>query len=110
MLVGIGYYFFAVIIYILMWTVVFFDNFLERKGIGSYQKKMVITTSKIVNEKDIRNVISLSSKRYKLITINVDKANKSLTITYLVEGRREELSTMTQRLYDQPWFSSCKVE
>lgn len=50
--IGIGQYLIGSILYGLIWIIVLGDRYLEKKGIGSYQKKITIVTKKIIQEKD----------------------------------------------------------
>ena len=51
LLVGINEFLMATFVYVVVWIVILTDLFLEKKGIGSYQKKIKITVSGI-NEYD----------------------------------------------------------
>ncbi|MCZ7382985.1 MAG: MgtC/SapB family protein, partial [Candidatus Methanoperedens sp.] len=84
---GVGEYFIGISIYILTWIVIFFDKLYEKKGMGYYQKKMIINTNRIIDEIEIKNqLLSVGSKRSKFISIDVDKKNSKISITYLIEG------------------------
>ena len=83
------------------------DKNLEDRGIGSYQKKITINTNKIINEKEIQEL--MNTKR-KLISINIDKKNSKLSLTYLIEGSRDNINSIPQKLFDKPWFESFKFE
>ena len=48
-----GFYIEALLLYAFIWVVIIYDNNLESKGIGSYQKRFTITTNKIIDEKEI---------------------------------------------------------
>ncbi|MCZ7406009.1 MAG: MgtC/SapB family protein [Candidatus Methanoperedens sp.] len=98
---GVGEYFIGISIYILTWIVIFFDKLYEKKGMGYYQKKMIINTNRIIDEIEIKNqLLSVGSKRSKFISIDVDKKNSKISITYLIEGT----------LFEKDWFDSCKIE
>jgi uncharacterized membrane protein YhiD involved in acid resistance len=110
LIVGIGSYDIAVIVYVLMWIVVLFDRYLEAHGIGSYQRKIMVTTTKIVNEKQIRNIILSRIKQCKLMSAEIDKTKQNMTISYLIEGTKESINSIPQELWQKDWFSSCKLE
>ena len=107
--IGIGQYLEGIIIYILIWVVLIIDNILEEKGIGLYQRKITINTNKIINEKEIISLINGSAKK-KLINIHLDKANNKLSLTYLIAGKKEDINSIPQKLFDKSWFESFKVE
>ncbi len=109
LIIGIGQYLEGVLIYIFIWIVIITDNFLEDRGVGLYQKKMTINTNKIINEKEITSLINGSARR-KLVSIHIDKANNKLSLTYLISGKKDDINSIPQKLFDKPWFESFKVE
>jgi len=109
LIIGIGQYLEGIIIYSLIWVVLIIDNILEERGVGLYQKKITINTNKIINEKEITSMINGSAKK-RLININLDKANNKLSLTYLIAGKKEDINSIPQKLFDKPWFESFKVE
>jgi putative Mg2+ transporter-C (MgtC) family protein len=108
--IGSGEYFLGGLIYIGMWAVILVDRHLEEEGMGSYQKKLVVITNKIINEKEIRKVLLMETKKYRLVSVDVDKKNNRLSLTYLVDGTKDHLNKIPKRLYEEPWFESCKIE
>ena len=109
LIIGIGQYLEGVLIYIFIWIVIITDNFLEDRGVGLYQKKMTINTNKIINEKEITSLINGSARR-KLVSIHIDQANNKLSLTYLISGKKDDINSIPQKLFDKPWFESFKVE
>jgi putative Mg2+ transporter-C (MgtC) family protein len=108
---GVGEYFIGISIYILTWIVIFFDKLYEKKGMGYYQKKLIINTNRIIDEIEIKNqLLSVGSKRSKFISIDVDKKNSKISITYLIEGTAEEIYRIPKTLFEKDWFDSCKIE
>lgn len=110
LVIGVGEYVIGMAIYVIVWTIIFIDRLFERKGIGSYQKKITISTNKIIGEDEIERQILTGLKRYKLISIEADKKNNRLTIVLLVEGTKTEINKIPRQLFEQKWFDSCKVE
>ncbi|MDO9097883.1 MAG: MgtC/SapB family protein [Candidatus Methanoperedens sp.] len=108
---GVGQYFIGISIYILTWIVILCDKLYEKKGIGHYQKKLIINTNRIIDEIEIKNqLLSAGSKRTKFISIDVDKKNDKITITYLIEGTAEEIYKIPKTLFEKDWLESCKIE
>ncbi len=108
---GVGEYFIGISIYTLTWIVIFFDKLYEKKGMGYYQKKLIINTNRIIDEIEIKNqLLSVGSKRSKFISIDVDKKNSKISITYLIEGTAEEIYRIPETLFEKDWFDSCKIE
>lgn len=110
LIIGVGEYLIGLIIYSLIITVVFYDLHLEKKGVGSYQKKIVITTNDIIAETEIKDIFSMNSSRYKLTFFEVDKTNKKISFTYLIEGTKGQINKIPKKLYEKEWFESCKIE
>ncbi|MFA6089337.1 MAG: MgtC/SapB family protein [Candidatus Woesearchaeota archaeon] len=107
--VGVGQYFIALCMYISIWIIIMVDRHLETKSIGSYQKKIVITTNRIVNMKDIQESLSTCTHS-KLIGIDLDKKQNKLIMTFLIEGHKEDINQIPKRLYEKEWFESFKVD
>ncbi len=108
LIVGIGEYVIGVMLYFVVWTVVIIDRLLERYGIGSYQKKLTIQTNKIVN---IKEVIAVSGiRKYRLLDIDIDKAHKKMTFHLYVEGKKEDINTIPDKIINQDWFEDVKIE
>lgn len=106
--IGIGEYVIGLILYFLIWIVVISDRLLERYGIGSYQKKILIQTNKIIN---IKEVIAMTGiHKYKLLDIDIDKAHKKMTLHLRVEGKKEDINKIPDRIINQEWFENVKIE
>ena len=110
LVIGIGEYVIGALVYILVWCVVLIDKYLELRGIGSYQKKLMIKTNAIVNEKQIKKEILQHARRCRLIGVEIDKVNNKLTINYIIEGVKGEINKIPNLLYEHEWLESCKVE
>ncbi len=110
LLIGTGEYFIGLIIYSFIWAVVFIDRHFEKKGIGSYQKKLFIKTNRIIPEKEIKKVLLLHTKKHKLIHFEVDKKNQCFSGTYIIESEKHEINNLPNILYHLDWFDSCHVE
>jgi putative Mg2+ transporter-C (MgtC) family protein len=107
---GIGEYLIAGIVYALIWVVIMIDRYLEESGIGTYQRKLVVSANKIINEKDLHRLLITHTKHYKLLKAEIDKVNNEVNLTYLVDGPREHLNKMMQMLYQEEWFKSAKID
>jgi len=108
--IGAGEYLTGAITYISIWAIILFDKHLEKWGIGSYQRRITIRTNKIVPGKEIENQITMATKKYKVLTAEIDKQNNKIIMTYMIEGSKEEINKIPNRLYEKEWFDSCKVE
>ena len=110
LLIGIGLYFLALSIYALVWVVVLYDRHLEHHGIGSYQKKLVITANKMVNEKELETLLMIGTREHKKISVDINKKDNKLTVTYLIEGNKENINKIPKKLYEHDWIESIKIE
>jgi len=108
--IGVGQYVIGITIYILTWVIIFFDKLFEKKGMGYYQKRLIINTNKIVEKSEIKTIFSQGTQRHKFIGIDVDKKNNKIAITYLIEGTSEDIYKISKKLYEMDWFDSCKFE
>ncbi len=108
LVIGIGEYSIGIILYALIWIVVLSDRFLEKYGIGSYQKKVTVQTNKIINIKEV--IAAAGIKKYKLIDIDIDKAHKKITFHLYVEGKKEDINKIPDRIINQDWFEDVKIE
>ena len=73
LLMGVGQYYIAFVTYAMLWVVISFDKWLEREGIGSYQRKLHIVTNRIMAEKDIESILLIGSVKAKKINLEVNK-------------------------------------
>ncbi|MFH1682615.1 MAG: MgtC/SapB family protein [Candidatus Woesearchaeota archaeon] len=110
LIIGIGEYLIGGIIYGSVWLVIVSDYFLEKKGLGSYQTRLTITTKKIIGENEIRSKIFSYTKRHKLLVAEINKETNELQVTYLIEGGKDNLNKMIRSLYSEEWFKSAKIE
>ncbi|MFH0876357.1 MAG: MgtC/SapB family protein [archaeon] len=108
--IGVGEYFVGTLLYAVVWIVIFYDSHLEKEGIGTYQRKLVINTNKIISERELRDILLVKSKKSKLIDIYLDKKEHKISFTYLIEGTKEHINSIPKTLYDKDWFESCKIE
>lgn len=106
--IGIGEYFVGILLYVLIWLVVIADRILEKKGIGLYRKKVTIQTNKIVNIKEIISATGIT--KYKLLDIDIDKTHKKIIFHLYVEGKKEDINTIADKIIKQEWFEDLKIE
>jgi putative Mg2+ transporter-C (MgtC) family protein len=108
LIIGVGNYFIGLIMYALVWVVVFYDKHLEKKGIGSYQRRLIVSTNRIIEKNEARKAIGVS--KCKLIHMQVEKKDTRMHLSYLVEGGIDEIEEIPGRLMREEWFDSCKLE
>ena len=109
-IIGVGQYTIGITVYLITWVIIYFDKVFEKKGMGYYQKKLIINTNKIVDKSDIKEIFLQGNERHKFVGIDVDKRNNKIAITYLIEGTSEDIYKISKKLYEMEWFDSCKFE
>ncbi|MFH1173555.1 MAG: MgtC/SapB family protein [archaeon] len=110
LVVGVGEYALAAFVYVLAWLVILIDNWLQTKGVGLYQKHVRIITNRIITEKEIRKHIYFGSRKHKLVSIEIDKTNNRMKLSYVIEGNKENINAITNQLFEQEWLESYTVE
>ena len=110
LLLGTGEYIAAGGLYFLMWAVIGIDRMLERRGVGSYQRKMAITTNKIISTTSFKEIFDKNSVNYRVIDYTVDKTLGTQSIACLIEGRKEDINRLPQDLLKEVWLASCRIE
>src|SRR3989344_2745205 len=106
-LVGINEFLMATFVYIVVWIVILTDLFLERKGIGSYQRKIKIVVEGINNYDNVLKDMTSNTKKFKLISLDVDKKKKETVIKYMVEGSGEKIRKMIAEIIKEKNVKSC---
>ncbi|MDD2665608.1 MAG: MgtC/SapB family protein [Methanocellales archaeon] len=110
LIIGLGQYRIGFNLYMIIWVVILFDQILAKKGIGSYQQKIVVCTNKIIDEKEIIAVLKENGvKKYKLITLEINKEKGELSSTFLIEGPKERIKKIHKTLLNVEWFESCQI-
>lgn len=110
LVIGLGYYLIGVVIYLLVWIIISFDKYLERQGIGSYQRRLHLTLAKTVNEDKIKECFFSFGIKYKKLNIEIDKKKNELTIAYIIEGSKENLNKMAANLSGKEWLYYLKID
>jgi putative Mg2+ transporter-C (MgtC) family protein len=109
-IIGLGEYFVGGIIFVLIWAVVSIDHYLEGQAIGAYQIKLIITTCRLLPEKEISKEIMILTNKHKLVSVEIDKKNERMVLNYIIEGSKSELNKLPDKLYSKEWFESAKIE
>ncbi|MBN2142659.1 MgtC/SapB family protein [Candidatus Woesearchaeota archaeon] len=110
LIIGVGEYFIALLLYACVILVIAFDKVLEQWGVGSYQKRILIVTNKVVPEKDIELALKTGRVKLKKIHSEVNKKDNTISILFQIEGSRKSLVMAQKSLYEKPWLSSMKTE
>jgi len=108
-IMGLGYYGTATLIYALVWVVVFFDRLLEKKFMNSYKRELAITTKGFVDKKEITDILAKYCTSFKLIKVEVGRGKKEVLVKYLIEGLRKDIESILKEFYDQKWCVSVSL-
>ena len=107
---GIGEYLLGMSVYLLAWIVILTDRGLSDHGIGSYQRRVVITANRFIDESEVDTLMARATRMHKLVAIGHDRARQVLTLTYLTEGTKDAMTKLPNTLAECEWFESCTVE
>jgi putative Mg2+ transporter-C (MgtC) family protein len=108
LIIGTGQYIIGCIIFLLIWIVIVIDKLLEKRGIGSYQKKLQIVTNQHIGADDLLPI--LKPKSYKIVSMDVNLKEKQSTLLLLVEGSKTNIDGIPKKLCDVDWVESFKIE
>lgn len=110
MIIGLGQYANGMIIYSLVWIVVIFDGYLEKNGIGSYRRKIIIGCRRFVSKEEITKILSQYCTNFNLINISLNKKEKIIVMSYLVEGLKKDIEFLLKDFFNKKWCISVKFE
>ena len=110
LIIGLGYYRNGLILYFLAWIVVLFDEHFEKKGIGSYRRKIMIISNKNIDKKEITETLSRHCTQFNLLSLNINKKEKRISFGYLIEGPRKDIEFLVKEFNKKKWCSSVSFE
>lgn len=108
LVIGVGEYLIGLMIYSLLWAVILIDKLLEKKGIGSYQKKVVITSNKPIDREELTSTLKI--KQYHIVSMDVNKKSDEFSITILVKGSKSNINEVPKQLYKSAWVQSFRMD
>jgi uncharacterized membrane protein YhiD involved in acid resistance len=109
--IGMGEYEVGILLYAAIWLTIWFDWYLEHRGVGTYRRKLTIKANKMIEETEIRTtILKAGATDCKWIYGESDKKNNTTMATYLVEGKKDAIKNVPIILYEMEWFESCKIE
>lgn len=106
--IGMGEYLIGILTYTTVWVVVIIDKTLELNGIGSYQRKVTIRTTKIVGKEEIINIFR--KHKWRLISFKMNKEKNISRVVYLINMPRSYVSQLRKRLEDKSWVDYFSIE
>jgi putative Mg2+ transporter-C (MgtC) family protein len=107
LVIGVGDYFVGAIIYTIIWAIILIDRYLETKGMGSYQKKLILVSKKSVTNNEL---LSLLLSRLRIVSVEINKTTGLQTYIILVEGSKKIINDVPKKLYKCDWVESFKIE
>jgi putative Mg2+ transporter-C (MgtC) family protein len=111
LIIGTGYYKMGLIVYFFVWICIFTDKYLENGSIISYQKRINLELNNTHDEEKITNLFSkFKVKKYKLLYKRINKRDKKLAISYLVESSGKNLRELVESLEKMPSFVEINLE
>jgi len=108
LIIGIGEYLVGAITYFFVWVVIFTDKYIEKKGIGAYNKKITIKTKGIIKKSEVTSLFK--KVRWKLENLSINKKNHTSTIKYVVSLPREEVNHISNEMINKKWITSFIIE
>jgi putative Mg2+ transporter-C (MgtC) family protein len=110
LVIGLGYFAIGFLIYVIVWLAVMFDNYLEEKGLGSYRRRVTITYNDFDKKDELSDILADYSKKFNLISIQINKKEKTISSSYLIEGMKKEIGLLLKELHKKKWCTSVKFE
>jgi putative Mg2+ transporter-C (MgtC) family protein len=107
LLMGVGDYYIATIVYIFVWVVILIDGFFERNSIGSYQKRILFEIKSKNRDKFDSLLKRFNSVR--MISIEADKKAGTEKFEYILSCNGRRLRKIIEELGKIDWIVSYKV-
>jgi putative Mg2+ transporter-C (MgtC) family protein len=110
-LVGVGDYIMSAILYLFIWIVIFYDRYLEKRGIGSYRTRIVIETNKICSQEEVMNFLKKTGvKKTKLMCFNINREENKCSFTYFIEGETSQIQLIPKLVNENKWIHSLRFD
>lgn len=104
--VGVGLFAEALMLYGLVALVVVLDTYFERYGFGSYSKSVTLTVNSLARMRAVERTLP----KHRTFAYTFDNNKKEYTATFLLSGTRKEVNTTLANLLAQPGILTIKVE
>lgn len=108
LVMGVGKFEIGLLIYLFLWSVIFVDKILERRGIGSYQKKLHITLNKEMEKYELLSL--LGAKKHKTVNIEMNRKQQSYSYTFFVQGSKQNIERIPKILSESEMVESFRME
>jgi uncharacterized membrane protein YhiD involved in acid resistance len=107
LVIGVGEYAVGFILYILIWFVLGIDTYLEIKGIGSYQKKLILVSKKNITNQEL---LAMFLTKPSIMSADINRTTGLNTYIIYVEGSKKVINDIPKKLYKCDWVESFKIE
>jgi putative Mg2+ transporter-C (MgtC) family protein len=108
-IIGLEEYLIGGLTYLIIWIVIIVDAWFEKKGIGPNQRKVIIETNKLLEDKN--TILKLfGNYKWRLLNIESDKEKNTSQFTYLLTAPRNYVSKLNDVLIKEKWVNSFKIE
>lgn len=108
LIIGVGKYEIGLLIYLFLWAVIFIDKVLERRGVGSYRKKLTIMLNSEMNKYELLSLLGM--KKHKTVNIEVNKKQRFYSYTFFVQGSKENIERIPKILFESESVESFRME
>ena len=108
LIIGIGEYVLGLIVYALIWVIILVDKYLEKIGIGTYQKKLTVTLNKNIHSAELAKIFG--TRKYKLMDIHAVPKDNIYTLVLYVEGPKSLVNSIPRKLYNLKEVISFRFE
>lgn len=108
LIIGVGYYYVALLIYSFVWLIILIDNTMRARGVGSYQKKIEIKT-KIGSNGDV-DLLLRGFVKVKMISVEFDTVSGHEVYHYIIECSGSRLRKFASVLRGRDWVLGYKIE
>lgn len=111
LVIGTGYYEVGAIIYSFVWICIFIDNKFEKGYFKSYQKRIRMEIKGIENEKKALALFDkFKIKEHKMLHKKINKKDKKISISYLVEGKGKNVRELFDSLEKMNFIQELSLE
>lgn len=108
-IVGLGQYYAGIVTYVVIWAVIILDSEFEKRGVGPNQRKVIIETNRIVENKETILKV-FGDYKWKLVNIETDKEKNTSKLIYFLTAPRNYVSKLNDILLKEKWVSSFQID
>jgi uncharacterized membrane protein YhiD involved in acid resistance len=110
LLIGLGHFVSAITIYLFAWIVLGIDALLQKHGVGSYRRKIVITTDLTISGQLLSSILSKHCYKHTLLELTIDKSDNLVIRHFLIEGSLSNLAKVPTILSEEKGIIKCLIQ